>query len=181
MTEELTPRELATARKQARAARIRNIRRRVAITAATLAAVFSGVVLARTQLNPTTNPEPDQIAMARAASGDGDSPESGAAVTIVTATLRAADDMESDEHEGESDSEYGEHEYEDDEDEDEDGEHEDDEDESGPEDGHPGLVQTVVKAANGAVKAVLGSGVPADRGSTATAPSTPAPLVTSQS
>jgi len=55
MNEDLTPKELALIKKTARLQRISRIRRRVTITAATLAAIFSGVVLARTQTQPFSN------------------------------------------------------------------------------------------------------------------------------
>ena len=108
MNEELTPRELANAKMQARAARIRNIRRRVAIAAATLTAVFSGVILARTQLDQPADPQGDQIALVNSSSADSEPEKLGTAEMIVTLALGAATALTSDEDDDEehSDDEY---------------------------------------------------------------------------
>jgi hypothetical protein len=153
MTEELTPRELANAKKQARAVRIRNIRRQVAVTAATLAAVFSGVVLARTQLNQPVNPQPTQVAMVGTPSGDGDSEGPGTTGTIINAALGAAGALATDD--------------------DGDGEPSDDDE--------TGVAETVLKAATGAADAVIGSGSSTGQSSSSSSPSVNVPLVTSQS
>jgi hypothetical protein len=97
MNEELTPRELANAKMQARAARIRNIRRRVAIAAATLTAVFSGVILARTQLDQPADPQGDQIALVNSSSADSEPEKLGTAEMIVTLALGAVTALTSDE------------------------------------------------------------------------------------
>ena len=97
MNEELTPRELANAKMQARAARIRNIRRRVAIAAATLTAVFSGVILARTQLEQPADPQGDQIALVNSSSADSKPEKLGTAEMIVTLALGAVTALTSDE------------------------------------------------------------------------------------
>jgi hypothetical protein len=101
MNEELTPRELANAKMQARAARIRNIRRRVAIAAATLTAVFSGVILARTQLDQPADPQGDQIALVNSSSADSEPEKLGTAEMIVTLALGAATALTSDEDDDE--------------------------------------------------------------------------------
>lgn len=82
---------------QARAARIRTIRRRVAIGAATLTAVFSGVILARSQLSEPVSPGNNQIAMVSPASGNGEPEERGTAEMIIAATIGAANALVSDE------------------------------------------------------------------------------------
>ncbi len=56
MDEKLDPKEIARIKKLARSARITRIRRRTAVTAATLATLFSGAILARTQLDQTGQP-----------------------------------------------------------------------------------------------------------------------------
>jgi hypothetical protein len=158
MIEELTPIELANAKKQARARRIRNIRRRVAIAAATLTALFSGVILARTQLIQP-DPQPDQIAMVAPPSGDGDPERAGTVETILTAAAGATQSLVSEEHG--------------------DGEHSEDDEEHEDVDEH-GVVEQVVNAAAGAAGAVLESGSQSAQSSSGST-STPAPLVTSQS
>ena len=45
MNEALTPKQLAAVKMNARKARIRNIRQRVAISVATVSALFSGIIL----------------------------------------------------------------------------------------------------------------------------------------
>jgi hypothetical protein len=50
MDQGLTPIQLAEIKKRSRALRVRNIRRRVAISAATIAAVFSGLILVRAEM-----------------------------------------------------------------------------------------------------------------------------------
>lgn len=151
MTEELTPRELANVKKQARAARIRKIRRRVAITGATLAAVFSGVIMARTQLNQPVSPAPAQVAMVSTGSGDGESEGPGTTGTIINAALGAVEALATDE----------------------------DGDESPTDDDEHGIAETALKAASGGVGAVLGGSSSA--GQSPSTSSAPAPLVTSQS
>ena len=145
--------ELASAKKQARAARVRKIRRRVAISAATLTAVFSGVVLARTQLNQPASQESSQVAMAGTTSGEGDSDGPGATGMIINAALGAAGALATD-----------------------------DDGDGNPSDADErGVAETVLKAATGAADAVLGSGSPAGQSSPSSAPSVEIPLITSQS
>ncbi len=62
MANELTPRELALAKKAARTVRIRNIRRRVAYSAATLAALFSGLAVMRPGIDQISTAAPSQTA-----------------------------------------------------------------------------------------------------------------------
>jgi hypothetical protein len=163
MTEELTPRELANIKKQARAVRIRKIRRRVAVAAATLTAVFSGVILARTQLNQPAGPDANQVAMVRSASGGDEAEESGTAETILVAAVGAANALVSDDDEGHSEDE---------------GYDEDDDDHEGE---SRGLAETVVSAATGAASAVLADGNSSGQSSSTSTSSEPAPLTTSQS
>jgi hypothetical protein len=158
MTEGLTPRELAQAKKHARTRRVSNIRRRVAIGAATLTAVFSGVILARTQLNQPTESQPDQIAMVAPVSGDGDPEERGAVETILTAAAGATQALVLDEHGEDS--------------------HSDGEEEDRDDDDDQGVAEQVLNAASGAAGAVLSDSSQSSAGSST---STPAPLVTSQS
>lgn len=75
MNEELTPKELAAIKREARSKRIRNIRRRVLVLGATLAAVFSGIVLARTafDLNPAGASSNADLVQRAPTSTDGES------------------------------------------------------------------------------------------------------------
>lgn len=101
MYENLTPRELAQIKREARNKRIANIRRRVIILGATLAAVFSGVALVRTEINQPAAGSPNQPTLAQSApdqsdgESDGDDSDhgsdseglSGAVAGVVTSVL----------------------------------------------------------------------------------------------
>lgn|GEM_PF-2232365 len=60
MKNELTLRKLALAKNAARIVRIRNIRRRVAYSAATLAALFSGLAVLQPGIAHVSTPAPSQ-------------------------------------------------------------------------------------------------------------------------
>ncbi|MBK8293589.1 MAG: hypothetical protein IPK93_02000 [Solirubrobacterales bacterium] len=99
MNEDLTPKELARIKREARAKRIGNIRRRVLVLGATLAAVFSGVALVRTEINQPAAGSATRSTLAQSApvqSGDGESDDSksdeggaigGAIVGVVNSVL----------------------------------------------------------------------------------------------
>lgn len=96
MTDELSPKELARIKREGRAERIGRIRRRVLVLGATLAAVFSGVVLARTDINQPAAGSPAQSGSAPVQTETSDGFNSGdlgqAVAGIVTSALSASDD-----------------------------------------------------------------------------------------
>lgn len=108
MDEQLTPKELAKAKLKARKTRIRNIRRRVAITAATLTAVFSGVILARSQINQPVESS-QQVALVQEKSNGEGSEEVGTAEMLVAVALGAAANLtgDDDDDHDEDDEGYG--------------------------------------------------------------------------
>lgn len=72
MNEDLTPKELARIKSEARSKRIGRIRRRVMLLGATLAAVFSGMVLVRTEINQPTTGASSQPHLVQAAPSESD-------------------------------------------------------------------------------------------------------------
>lgn len=85
----LDPRELARIKKEARKARIRLIRRRIAVFGASLAAVFSGAALVRSQLDqPATGTDSAPVTR--------NVPE-GDLLAQVTGLIPSGDDHDSDE------------------------------------------------------------------------------------
>jgi hypothetical protein len=96
MENRLDPKELARIRKEARNSRIRLIRRRIAIFGASLAAVFSGAVLVRSQLD-----QPEQPLTAAGSAPVSRSVPEGDLVAQVTGLIPSGDghDEESGEHE----------------------------------------------------------------------------------
>jgi hypothetical protein len=96
MDNQLDPKELARIRKEARNTRIRLIRRRIAIFGASLAAVFSGAVLVRSQLD-----QPEQPLTATGSAPVSRSVPEGDLFAQVTSLIPSGDehDEESEEHE----------------------------------------------------------------------------------
>jgi hypothetical protein len=90
MSESLDPREIARIKKLARSARIRRIRRRTAVAAATLAALFSGAILARGQLDQSTLPGDTTTALVSRAGADGEDESQGEDVGVVETVLQSA-------------------------------------------------------------------------------------------
>ena len=155
MNEKLDPKQIARIKKLARSARIRQIRRKTAVTAATLVALFSGVILVRSQF-------------------DGSGEAGAAQTTLVSRTepnppttdnvVGYEDYDDSDDHGDDDDFD----EYEEDHDSDDDGNHE-------------GILGTITGAAAGIIRGDSSGSQSQDPGRSAEPSRSPAPLTTSQS
>jgi hypothetical protein len=101
MENRLDPKELGRIKKAARIARIRTIRRRIAIFGATLAALFSGAVLVRSQLDQPEGP------VAQATRAVDEPPVPGSDLLAQVSSAFTGTDEESDDHDSEDDSDDG--------------------------------------------------------------------------
>lgn len=88
MNEALTPKQLAAVKMNARKARIRNIRQRVAISVATVSALFSGIILVGA-LNQQSQNTTTSIASTRTFDASQQTAATSQATTSTTPTTTA--------------------------------------------------------------------------------------------
>jgi hypothetical protein len=173
MNEKLDPKEIARIKKLARSARIRQIRRKTAVTAATLVALFSGVILVRSQFDGSGEAGAAQTTLVSRTEPNPPTTDNVVGYEDYDDSDDHGDDDDFDDHGDDYDSDdHGDDddfdEYEEDHDSDDDGNHE-------------GILGTITGAAAGIIRGDSSGSQSQDPGRSAEPSRSPAPLTTSQS